>query len=165
MSQFSSVSSTNPEKLKDYIKFLKLVGKLKHVKRTGWVLRDVKDPESIASHMYRMSLMPFLLDKDSDIDREKSIKMGEFFVSGTVFWGISLLPWIPALIHDLAESVVGDITPFCNISKEEKQAKEEAAMKDICQLVGEEAGKEIMELFVVRFWREAGASRVLLNEN
>jgi hypothetical protein len=109
--------------------------------------------------------MPFLLDKDSDIDREKSIKMGEFFVSGTVFWGISLLPWIPALIHDLAESVVGDITPFCNISKEEKQAKEEAAMKDICQLVGEEAGKEIMELFVVRFWREAGASRVLLNEN
>jgi 5'-deoxynucleotidase YfbR-like HD superfamily hydrolase len=85
MSQFSSVSSTNPEKLKDYIKFLKLVGKLKHVKRTGWVLRDVKDPESIASHMYRMSLMPFLLDKDSDIDREKSIKMGEFFVSGTVF--------------------------------------------------------------------------------
>lgn len=30
-----------------------------------------------------------------------------------------------AIVHDLAECVVGDITPFCGISTEEKHAREE----------------------------------------
>lgn len=29
-----------------------------------------------------------------------------------------------ALIHDIAECIVGDITPFCGVSKEEKQKQE-----------------------------------------
>lgn len=29
-----------------------------------------------------------------------------------------------ALVHDMAECIVGDITPYCGISKEEKHAKE-----------------------------------------
>lgn len=67
-------------KYKDYIKFLELVGNLKQQKRTGWVMRNVNDPESIAGHMYRMSIMPLLLSKEvgnTSLDTEKSIKMGE----------------------------------------------------------------------------------------
>ena len=30
-----------------------------------------------------------------------------------------------ALVHDMAEALVGDITPFCGLSKEEKKQKEE----------------------------------------
>ena len=28
------------------------------------------------------------------------------------------------LVHDLAESIVGDLTPSCGVSKEEKQKRE-----------------------------------------
>ncbi len=34
--------------------------------RTGWVLRDVKESESIADHMYRMAVMSFLAPKNLD---------------------------------------------------------------------------------------------------
>lgn len=37
------------------IDFFNLIYKLKATKRTGWVRRGVKGPESIADHMYRMS--------------------------------------------------------------------------------------------------------------
>jgi 5'-deoxynucleotidase YfbR-like HD superfamily hydrolase len=37
--------------------------------RTGWVLRGVKDAESIADHMYRMSMLAFLAP--SHLDRTK----------------------------------------------------------------------------------------------
>ena len=33
-----------------------------------------------------------------------------------------------ALVHDLAECIVGDITPFCGISAEEKEQKERVCM-------------------------------------
>ena len=29
-----------------------------------------------------------------------------------------------SLVHDLAESIVGDLTPFCGVSKEEKRKRE-----------------------------------------
>ena len=33
-----------------------------------------------------------------------------------------------AIVHDLAESIVGDITPYDNVTKEEKKKKEAEAM-------------------------------------
>lgn len=53
-----------------------------------------------------------------------------------------------ALVHDLAESLVGDITPYCGISKEEKKKKEMDAMQEIANLI-EPRGKHLMELFLV----------------
>lgn len=54
-----------------------------------------------------------------------------------------------ALVHDLAESLVGDITPYCGISKEDKKRKEMEAMQEIANLI-EPRGKHLMELFLVR---------------
>lgn len=51
-------------------------------------------------------------------------------------------------MHDLAESLVGDITPYCGISKEEKKKKEMDAMQEIANLI-EPRGKHLMELFLV----------------
>ena len=34
-----------------------------------------------------------------------------------------------ALVHDIAESIAGDITPFCNVTKEEKHKLEMDAMQ------------------------------------
>ncbi len=57
-----------------------------------------------------------------------------------------------ALVHDMAESVVGDITPADDVPKEEKARREAETMEYLCgNLVGAygggDAGKGIMELF------------------
>ncbi|XP_016945270.3 uncharacterized protein [Drosophila suzukii] len=112
--------------LGEIIQFMELIGNLKHTKRTGWVLRDVNDCESISGHMYRMSMLTFLLDGSEGLNQIRCMEL--------------------ALVHDLAESLVGDITPFCGVSKDEKRAMEFKAMEDICKLI-EPRGKRIMELF------------------
>uniref|UniRef100_A0A1X7UMP0 HD domain-containing protein n=1 Tax=Amphimedon queenslandica TaxID=400682 RepID=A0A1X7UMP0_AMPQE len=110
--------------------FFKLCSKLKHLKRTGWVNHNVKEPETVAGHMYRMSLMSFLFSKDNSIDYNKCVKM--------------------SLVHDLAESIVGDLTPSCNVSKEEKHQREKDAMVKISELVPKEVGQELYSLWTVR---------------
>ncbi|XP_045459340.1 5'-deoxynucleotidase HDDC2 [Melitaea cinxia] len=114
---------------KNILEFLGLVGRLKHVKRTGWVICDIDNCESIAGHMYRMGLMTFLLTDENDpfkLDRFRCLQI--------------------ALVHDLAESIVGDITPHCGVSPEEKHRREDEAMKTIAELTGL-AGDRMYELF------------------
>ncbi|KAG6453190.1 hypothetical protein O3G_MSEX007996 [Manduca sexta] len=111
------------------LEFLELVGRLKHVKRTGWVLCDIEDCESIAGHMYRMGMMTFLLtDKNNTthLDVFRCLKI--------------------ALVHDLAECIVGDLTPHCGVTPEEKHRREDEAMKKIAELTGF-AGDRMYELY------------------
>lgn len=109
--------------------YFELCGKLKHLPRTGWVLRGVPQPESVASHMYRMSMMSLLFTNSNDVDRDKCLRM--------------------CLAHDLAESIVGDIAPSDGISKEEKFTKEKEAMEHISTLVPQQVGQELILL-----WKE-----------
>ena len=116
--------------MSDLLKFMTLVGKLKSTKRTGWVYRGVKSPESVSDHMYRMAVMSFLLSdqkEDAAINRDHCIKL--------------------ALVHDMAECIVGDITPFDGVSKEEKHKREEQTMEYLSSLVGEAVGKEFLSLW------------------
>lgn len=49
---------------------------LQHLKRTGWVRKGVHEPESVASHMYRMAMMAFLFGDggiDSSVDRVRCV--------------------------------------------------------------------------------------------
>ena len=95
----ASSSSTTTSAASRAIDFLTLTRSLKTTKRTGWVMRGVKSPESIADHMYRMSLMGMIASfSDGTLDTNRCIKL--------------------ALIHDLAEAKVGDITPHCKYSYE-----------------------------------------------
>lgn len=54
-----------------------------------------------------------------------------------------------ALVHDLAESLVGDITPYCGVSKEEKRIRENKAIREIVQLLedNQTTANEILDLF------------------
>ncbi|XP_023307644.2 uncharacterized protein LOC111689403 [Lucilia cuprina] len=124
--------------LGDILQFMELIGNLKHTKRTGWVLRNVNDCESISGHMYRMSILTFLLDGTEGLNQIRCMEL--------------------ALVHDLAESLVGDITPFCGVSKEEKKNMEFKAMEDICKLI-EPRGKRMMELFEEYEHGESAESR------
>lgn len=120
----------------DMLSFFKLLGKLKHLPRAGWVRHNVPQPETVACHMYRMAIMSFFLDdasssstKNENFSQIKCIKM--------------------ALVHDMAECIVGDITPHDGISEEEKFRRENETMKHIQSLVPEKIGRELYQL-----WRE-----------
>ncbi|XP_061406588.1 5'-deoxynucleotidase HDDC2 [Lethenteron reissneri] len=113
-------------RMQKLFEFIKVVGQLKNVKRTGWIYRRVPDPESVADHMYRMAILAFLI-RDECLNKDKCMKL--------------------ALVHDMAESIVGDIAPADNVSKEEKHRREEDAMKHISTLVDEEIGKELYSLW------------------
>ncbi|KAF9680612.1 hypothetical protein SADUNF_Sadunf06G0139800 [Salix dunnii] len=93
------------------IDFLSLCHRLKTTKRAGWVKRDIKGPESISDHMYRMGLMALIAPDIPGIDRDKCVKM--------------------AIVHDIAEAIVGDITPSDGVPKEEKSRKEREALEHI----------------------------------
>lgn len=40
------------------------------VPRTGWVYRNVKNPESVSDHMYRMAMMSLIIT-DPTVDRDR----------------------------------------------------------------------------------------------
>ncbi|XP_029966520.1 5'-deoxynucleotidase HDDC2 [Salarias fasciatus] len=113
-------------RMKNMLQFLKLIGQLKRVPRTGWVYRKVKEPESVSDHMYRMAMMSLTIT-DPTVDKDRCIKL--------------------ALVHDMAECIVGDIAPADNISKAEKHRREEEAMKHLSSLVPEGLRQEIYGLW------------------
>ena len=95
-----------------YHHFIKHAGLLKQVKRTGWLRYLPADKvESVSDHSFRAGLLSLLLLDQPNIDSSRCVQI--------------------ALLHDLAESLVGDITPMEKISKEEKHQKELSAMREI----------------------------------
>lgn len=110
----SSVSSSSSPA--SAIDFLTLCHRLKSTKRKGWINHGIKGPESIADHMYRMALMALIVGDLPGVNRERCIKI--------------------AIVHDIAEAIVGDITPSDGVPKEEKSRRERAALNDMCRVLG-----------------------------
>ena len=104
--------------------FLLIVGRCKLEKRTGWVNGRVPLPESVADHMYRMSVMALTcLEYDPATAS-----------SATSSDGIDPFRAVQvALVHDLAEAIVGDITPtqYSGVTKAAKHELELNAMETI----------------------------------
>eukprot|EP00892_Ulva_mutabilis_P010195 jgi/Ulvmu1/7548/UM037_0092.1 len=132
----SSVDSKIPS-VASIVDFLHLVQKLKTQPRKGWVLRNVQKPESIADHMYRMSVLALTMAGSEDVDQARLVKM--------------------AIVHDIAEAIVGDITPVCGVSENEKHQRELNAILHIQQILGAETA---VAEEVVALWNEyeSGAS-------
>ncbi|KAI3524262.1 hypothetical protein L1887_02915 [Cichorium endivia] len=129
MASESSSSSSSAPSPSSAIDFLSLCHRLKSTKRAGWVKRDITGPESIADHMYRMGLMALIASDTPGINRDKCIKM--------------------AIVHDIAEAIVGDITPSDGIPKLEKSRMEKEALDHMCKLLGGgPRAEEIYELWM-----------------
>ncbi|MFH1714202.1 MAG: HD domain-containing protein [Candidatus Nealsonbacteria bacterium] len=87
--------------MRNTLDFLINVGKLKKMERRGWVLRGIKNPETIAAHTFRMTLMAWVLCCKKKLSLNKILKM--------------------SLIHDLCEVCAGDTTPYDHMLPKDKK--------------------------------------------
>ena len=93
------------------IQFFQSVLQLKCVKRAGWISKvRVHNPESVADHTYSMCAIGMVLSDLLELDTERVLKM--------------------VILHDLAESIIGDYMPG-EITKKRKLLQERNAMNSI----------------------------------
>ncbi len=97
--------------MKKLLEFSEIV---KHLPRAGWVKQGIAHPETVAGHSWQMALMAMALSGtiNDEYDYNKVIKL--------------------CLCHDLAESIIGDITPH-ESEYSSKKEKEKAAMAKIAE--------------------------------
>ena len=91
--------------MKNILNFLIEVGKLKKKYRKGWLVHGIKNSESTADHIFRMTIIAWVLGKKKKLNMERVIKM--------------------ALVHDLCEVYAPDVTPYDPLlPKDKKKAME-----------------------------------------
>lgn len=130
------------EKLKNSMRFYLLATQLKYKIRSGWdkshwnVSKD--RIESIAEHVYGTCILALSIDSEfkTNLDINKVIKM--------------------LVLHELGEVIIGDITPFDNITPEEKMKKEHEAMREVIgDLVNQEEFLSLLFEFDEKKTKEA----------
>jgi len=122
-----------------YIRAAALLGfmhdgiRLKLVPRSGWWYYGIKNPESVADHVYSMSLMAMVIAEylkrmGEDVDTGKVVKM--------------------ALIHELGETRIGDIHLEARryIPRKELDEAEEKAFEDVVGVLGD-ISKDMLDLY------------------
>jgi putative hydrolase of HD superfamily len=111
----------------DLTEFFQAALKLKTIKRQGWKDRlAMKNPESVAEHCFAMSAIAMVLSDHEKLNTFKIIQM--------------------SLLHDLAESIVGDLTPN-QVTKAEKTRLENKAMKQILQNLSKKVRKNYWQIW------------------
>ena len=116
------------DKIKKAMHFYLLATKLKYKIRSGWDKKhwniNSEGIESIAEHIYGTCILAISLDSEFELnmDMEKVLKM--------------------LTMHEIGEVLIGDITPFDEITLQEKAEIEHKAMKEV---LGDLVNKE--ELF------------------
>ncbi len=98
---------------------------LKERSRAGWLLRGVKNVESVADHSWRAGIIAYVLAPEG-YDREKMLRMG--------------------VLHDISEINDRDYTPLDGISKEEKEKREQIAVESFLKTIPEPQRSEWREL-------------------
>ena len=109
--------------------FFKTAVNLKNISRQGWINKlSLKHPESVADHSYSMAIMGMVISDLENYNSEKILKM--------------------ILLHDLAESKIGDYTPN-QISKENKIKIENKAYDEIINAL-----PDAIKLQYAQIWEE-----------
>lgn len=103
----------------ELLNFALTIGKLKKLKRTGWMRYGIPDSERVAEHIFRLAILTMFLANKVGVNPDKSVKM--------------------ALIHDLGEATIGDIVTRRGkkilSNTKQKLEKERVALEAILSLV------------------------------
>jgi putative hydrolase of HD superfamily len=107
--------------------FLKTSANLKNIPRQGWIDKlEISNPESVADHTFSMAIIGMILSDSKNYNTEKILKM--------------------ILLHDLAESITGDITPEQK-SGVDKKRLEEKTMKEILSNLPKEIQSQYLKIW------------------
>ncbi len=112
--------------MKDLTNFFYEVGQLKRVKRSGWWLAGIDDPESVAEHSFRTAVIGYVLAKMEGADAEKVMTI--------------------CLFHDLPEARVNDLHKLGQSYVDHKTA-EKKAFSEQMQRVDEKTRISLTEIF------------------
>jgi putative hydrolase of HD superfamily len=127
--------------LKGILNLLSVAGRLKQIPRTGWVIKaGIGKAESVADHSYRVSLAAMILSDLLGLDTVKAVRI--------------------ALIHDLAESYIGDLTPQQVEEGLDKSSMEEEVMIKVLQDLPSHVKHLYLEAW--RDWVERASSEARL---
>ncbi len=115
----------------DFVKFFEVTNVLKRLPRTGWVVKGIKDPESIAAHSFSTTLMALIIGMDrNDINLQKLLTM--------------------SILHDIGESKIGDLTPssieLLGGDKNKRELEKEATKK-LFELIDEKKQKQLFAIY------------------
>lgn len=115
--------------MKELLNFLIEVGKLKRMPRRGWIINQIKNPESIAEHIFRAVIMSWVLGgQKGRLNIERLLKI--------------------ALVHDLCEIYAGDITPYDSILPRSKKKLKEL-MKTWPRFSNKEKQRKVLEKYKI----------------
>jgi putative hydrolase of HD superfamily len=107
------------------VEFFRHIHRLKAIKRSGWLRHKIHDPESVASHMYGVAVLAWILSHGKDVDLEKLLKL--------------------SLVHDLGEALAGDLTPYDKEYKHKRQIEEDK-LRDVVAVLPPNMQKEVLSL-------------------
>lgn len=99
---------------------------LKDETRTGWALRGVADPESVADHSWGTALLCLLFAAEEDVDVDRCLRL--------------------AVVHDLAEAETGDLPFRAEEGKQDWDADEKReAERDVMAEFADRFGDDVVE--------------------
>ena len=123
-----------------FLNFFSEIGKLKELKRTGWLVRGIEDAESVSDHSFRLSLLALVYGKQENLDTEKCVEL--------------------ALVHDVHEIYSGDIMwPTSNEQK--KFDAEKKGIEKLIKLLPEKEGVDVLELWQEYFEKETAEAKLV----
>jgi putative hydrolase of HD superfamily len=107
-------------------KYLYEIGQMKRVKRSGWWIAGVTNPESIAEHTFRTAILGYVLASLGGADPERTAMM--------------------CLFHDTGEARINDLhrvsKRYINVGRDE-----EKALSEQVERLPPDIAKNIMALF------------------
>lgn len=110
-------------------KFYDAILRLKDLRRTGWLRCGVREPESVAAHSYAVALLSILLADLRGVNVAEVARM--------------------ALLHDLPETVMGDLTPEQKKKLGKISEKEFKVIMDLAKSLPEEVAFKYLQA-----WRD-----------
>jgi len=99
--------------------------RLKGLRRTGWLKRGVRDPESVAAHCYAVAVLSMILADLMDLDAAEAMRI--------------------ALIHDLPEAFIGDLTPREKERIEDLGEREVEVIMEMAKALPGEAAEKLID--------------------
>lgn len=98
--------------------------RLKDEQRTGWQLRNVEDPESVAAHSWGVAFLTLAYADEAGVDPDDALRL--------------------AVLHDVGEAELGDVPTRADpdhqpsVSAAEKERREETTVEDLAAALGDD---------------------------